>query len=451
MKKFIIIVSIAAVLISVIVLLPPLLNPCAQMFEQTQLSIKASLDALQRGEVMLEQKQVQTLSKDSEKMAIAAEACCTAHQAGALPKGEFVACQNNLNSFDSKLQRVVVVVEDARAAKAQNNAALLAEKVAEVNTLVDSTATQAEEFIQHVEEVTDKGVDVDEGGGQIIGEDIEQAGNGGPLEWSDPHPTDYNDNFQHARLVEDPRDAMTEAIERRGDKDFFAIVTRDTKGILQVRFEQTGPTQIGPHIAIIYGGQSSERWQPQPGTDLTAELRLDGEYPIAYVGISDHDDDAFSDIPYRLAFTLDKGSLPVPGDGDKNIRIPLSAVHKEESESNDDAFKANALRLGEYMAGQIRTKGDVDFYKLDLTGQTVARVEVALQQLDASPLKPKLSLYDSDRANRWSYWTELAGADISRQGEIEPGHQVYFVAVSDVSGEAATDVPYVIQVQQVDH
>lgn len=450
MKKLIIIVSIAAVVITVILLLPPLLNPCTQMFEQTQLSIKASLDALQRGEVMLEQKQVQTLSKDSEKMAIAAEACCTAHHAGALATGEFVACQNNLSSFDSKLQRVVVVVEDARAAKAQNNATLLAEKVAEVNTLVESTATQAEEFIQHVEEVTvkDVDVDVDVDEGQ---KDIEQAGNGGPLEWSDAHPTDYNDNFQHARLVEDPRDAMTEAIERKGDKDFFAIVTRDTKGILQVRFEQTGPTQIGPHIAIIYSGQSSERWQPQPGTDLTAELRLDGEYPIAYVGISDHDDDAFSDIPYRLAFTLDKGSLPVPGDADKNIRVPLSAVHKEESESNDDAFKANALMLGEYMAGQIRTKGDVDFYKLDLTGQRVARVEIALQQLDASPLKPKLSLYDSDRANRWSYWTELAGADISRQGEIEPGHQVYFVAVSDVSGEAATDVPYVIQVQQVAH
>lgn len=277
MKQFSIIVSITAVLIALIFLLPPLLNPCAQMFEQTQLSIKASLDALQRGEVMLEQKQVQTLSKDSEKMAIAAEACCTAHQAGALAKGEFVACQKSLESYDSKLQRAVAVVEEARAAKAQENAALLAEKVAEVNTLVESTTTQAEEFIQHVEEVTEKDVDVDEG--QIIGQDIEQAGNGGPLEWSDPHPTDYNDNFQHAQLVEDPRDAITEAIERRGDKDFFAIVTRDTKGTLRVRFEQTGPTQIGPHIAIIYGEQSSERWQPQPGTDLTAELRLDGSIP----------------------------------------------------------------------------------------------------------------------------------------------------------------------------
>jgi hypothetical protein len=52
------------------------------------------------------------------------------------------------------------------------------------------------------------------------------------------------------------------------------------------------------------------------------------------------------------------------------MRFAISQVNRTEVEPNDDHFTATDVAPGDYVAGQIGTKSDVDFFKIGLGGQT---------------------------------------------------------------------------------
>ncbi|MGH8521701.1 MAG: vWA domain-containing protein [Gammaproteobacteria bacterium] len=269
------------------------------------------------------------------------------------------------------------------------------------------------------------------------------------LGWHNPHPAGYNGSFHHATLV-DPHEVTTDRIAPQGDRDYYALHTGAARGKLQVRFEQTGPTAINPHLQLLYGGGVRDVGQPQPGTDLTVDIDLDGESGVAYVGVWDEGDDAFSDTPYRLVIAYEgAGKLPDPQAVATPIRFDMSRVSRVEAEPNDDHFKATDVVPGEYAAGRIGTKGDVDFFKIKLEAQATGTLVAILQQLDASPVKPKLVFYDRDRAESRSYWHELPGMDLSGQQTIKKRYPFYYIAVSDPAADAETGVPYVLHIELV--
>jgi hypothetical protein len=227
------------------------------------------------------------------------------------------------------------------------------------------------------------------------------------------------------------------------------LPTGRARGTLRVRFEQTGRTAINPHLEFMYGGHVRGRWQRQPGTDLTEDFTLDGDSPVAYIGVWDEDDDAFSDTPYRLVFRYDgTDELPNP-QAVGPLRFAISQVNHLEAEPNDDHFNAMNVPPGTYVAGRIGRKGDVDFFKVDVGASAAGTLQATLQQVDASPIKPKLVFYDEDRAELQSSWHSVPGIDLAGQQRLDTRYAIYYVAVSDSAGDAESAVPYILSIEVV--
>jgi hypothetical protein len=348
-----------------------------------------------------------------------------------------------LQSYDQQVERVVTLLGEAQEATQRQESALVKEKVEQAKTMIAAAAESAHKAAEYAQSVVGSAPvrppsppSKQEPAAELLG-------------WRDPHPPGYNDNFHHATLV-DPHMAVTERIERQGDRDYFALRTGSARGMLRVRFEQTGTTAINPHLEILYGGQVRTFWQRQPGTDLTADFNLNGESDVAYIGVWDEGDDASSDTPYRLVFTYEgDGELPGPQAAAMSTRFNISQVNRLEIEPNDDHFKATEVTPGDYVAGRIGTKGDVDFYKVGLQGQAAGTLAVTLQHVDASPIKPKLVFYDGDRAESQSYRHSVPGIDLVGRQRLDKRYHIYYIAVSDSGADAEPEVPYILHIELV--
>src|SRR5262249_30635424 len=187
--------------------------------------------------------------------------------------------------------------------------------------------------------------------------------------------------------------------------------------------------------------------QHTPGADLTLPCDVDGRAEVGYVGVWSHEDDAASDAPYRLRISFEGDPpLPNPSDYPVKARFAIVDVETEEIEPNDTALKANPIKLGSLVAGQIGKKGDIDFFKVDLPKGSAGRLIVTLQQLDSSPVQPMVAFYNSERAEVERLWFNLPGGDLTASTELTGRHESYYVAISDNSGDASTNVPYVFRV-----
>ena len=203
-------------------------------------------------------------------------------------------------------------------------------------------------------------------------------------------------------------------------------------------------------MEFLYGSQVRSTWQPQPGTDLTRDFDLDGESAVAYIGVWDEGDDAFSDTPYRLVLTYEgEGELPKLPSPAIPMRFNISQVTRTEVEPNDDHFTATDVAPGDYVAGRIATNGDVDFFKIGIGGQATGTLAVTLQHVDASQIKPKLVSYDGDRAEAQSSYHTVPGIDLMMRQPLDTRYSTYYVAVSDSTGDAESTVPYILHIELV--
>ena len=132
-----------------------------------------------------------------------------------------------------------------------------------------------------------------------------------------------------------------------------------------------------------------------------------------------------------------------------STRFNISQANRREVEPNDDHFKATEVTPGDYVAGRIGTKGDVDFYKVGLQGQAVGTLVVILQHVDASLIKPKLVFYDGDRAESQSYSHSVPGIDLVGRQRLDKRYHIYYIAVSDSVGDAESEVPYILHIELV--
>jgi hypothetical protein len=367
MSKAIMAVAITVPVIVIAFLAVPLvidyLNPCREISHQTVTKVHANLDLIStKGGVWFETAQIQYLSERSERMAMALKTCCIAHHHHNLSAEHYLRCQSNLKSYDQQVERIVTLLGEAQDAAQRQESAVVMEKVEEAKTTIVAAAASAREAEEYAQEVV-KSVPVrpppiptPQPAAELLG-------------WRDPHTTGYNDTFHHAIWI-DPRTTVTERIECQGDRDYFALHTGSARGTLRVRVEQTGKTAINPHVEFRYGSEVRSRWQRQLGTDLTADFDLDGESAVAYIGVWDEGDDAFSGAPYRLVFTHEgEGELPALTSTARPMRFTISQVTRTEGEPNDDHFTATDVAPGDYVAGRIGTKGDIDFFKIDLGSQ----------------------------------------------------------------------------------
>jgi hypothetical protein len=455
MQKVLVAVTVAGAIVVVTFFGYPLLRiwlePCSQIFEQTVTKVHADVDLLsKKGGMWLETAQVQNLSERSERMGMALKACCIAQHDDKFSPENYRQCQIDLKSYDQQIEQVTAALDEAHRATQRKDNALAQEKVQQANSFLAAANESARKIERYVPTPPTPPVTT-----APTVAPTQPAPTPTPtkedradlLGWRDPHLAGYNDNFQHATLI-DSRAAIMERIETQGDRDYYVLRTGTARGTLRVRFEQTGLTSINPYLEFRYGGEVRSRGQAQPGTDLTEDFHLDGESDLAYVGVWDGGDDAFSDTPYRLSITHEgEGELPDAAAAAMPIRFDFSKVERKESEPNDDHFKATGVRPGEYIAGRIGTKGDMDFYKIDVKDQAGGTLMVKLQQVDATPIKPKLVFFDGDRAETRHYEHPLSGMDLSGQQKIDKKHSVYYVAVSDRAGNAETDVPYILHIE----
>jgi hypothetical protein len=449
MSKAIMAVAITVPVIVIAYLAVPLvidfLNPCREISHQTVTKVHANLDLIStKGGVWLETSQIQYLSDRSERMAMALKTCCIAHHHHNLSADSYLRCQSNLKDYDQQVERVVTLLGEAQDAAQRQESVVVKEKVEQAKTMIAAAAQSADTVEKDVQEVV-RAVPAP----PVSPAMPKPAPAAALLGWRDPHPAGYNDTFHHATVI-DPRKAVTERIERQGDRDYFALHTGSARGTLRVRFEQTGQTAINPHLEFLYGSEVRSTWQRQAGTDLTADFKLDGKSAVAYIGVWDEGDDVFSDTPYRLMLTYEgDGELPDLPSAAMPMRFTISQVNRPEVEPNDDHFRATNVAPGDYVAGRIGTKGDVDFFKIDLGGQTTGALTVTLQHVDDSSVKPKLIFYDGDRAEAQSYYHSVPGIDLTRQQRLDKRYSTYYVAVSDSAGDAESEVPYILHIELV--
>ena len=235
MPKVIMAIAITVPVIIIAYLAAPLVkdffNPCGEISHQTVTKVHANLDLIsQKGGVWLETAQIQYLSERSERMAMALKTCCIAHHRHNLGAENYLRCQSNLKSYDQQVERVVTLLSEAQDAAQRQESTLVKEKVEQAKTMIAAAAESARAAEEYAQEVV-KPVPVPPTSPPITPEPAAEL-----LGWRDPHPAGYNDNFHHATLI-DPRTAVTERIERQGDRDYFALHTGRAHGTLRVRFK----------------------------------------------------------------------------------------------------------------------------------------------------------------------------------------------------------------------
>jgi hypothetical protein len=120
---------------------------CDSIFDQTATKVGASGDVLKsKGELFVGREKVQELAESSQKVALHLKACCVAQHSGNLNAEQLQGCMNGAKEYESKLQVVSNILNEAQAAKDQNNQQVLEQKTAQAKEAVSAASRTASEL-----------------------------------------------------------------------------------------------------------------------------------------------------------------------------------------------------------------------------------------------------------------------------------------------------------------
>jgi len=155
MKKNIVIIVIAIVVLAVVYLVydlvkPSTVSPCESVFRQSEANINASLEIIKtKGEISVGQQKIQDLTGEAQKVALNLKTCCILNMNNKLTADEFLQCQRMGDDYEKNISSLAQNVSEAQTAKEQGNESLAEQKIAHINELLTNADQTAQALLQH--------------------------------------------------------------------------------------------------------------------------------------------------------------------------------------------------------------------------------------------------------------------------------------------------------------
>jgi len=375
----IVVITIAVILIAFFIFNRPR-SSCDTIFEQTTMHVGGNVELIKsKGELVLGREKMQELAESSQKVALHLKTCCVAQQAGALRSEQFQSCMSAAKEYDSKVQQVATIVNEADAAKMQGNSQLVTQKSAQAVQRV-TEASHREDDLRKIVEVIHP-VQPVKGG-------AEQEPNNTVLE-------------ANTAALGSAISAETNPGE---DVDFFKFQYQDGKNrrdFIAVHLENQSAT-LQPTIQVLNEDKSiAVDWQRAnaQGANLDSSFAaLPGKSYYVAVGSAYHRTVG----KYLLTIAAQKAC--------------------DQYEPNDDAQTATPVKLGETAEANILDGEDVDWYHL--SGANDKKTTVRFENLSQT-LQPRIRVHRGDKSMLLEANTNVGGADLEFAFDSELGKDYY--------------------------
>lgn len=142
----------------------------------------------------------------------------------------------------------------------------------------------------------------------------------------------------------------------------------------------------------------------------------------------------------RLAEDADASVLAAPARLARSRSIARASAAVTESEPNDDALSANAVALGDTLAGNMDVPGDADWYVFNVAADTIIVLDVDASDF-GSPVDPVLWLLAPDGVTVLAFNDDYASYDSYIEFHITTPGQ-YYAVVGEYSGSGGSGYFY---------
>lgn len=130
-------------------------SPCEDIFRQTRLILDSKLEPVKaKGAVLMEEAIIANLTERSEMMAMNLRTCCVALHGNKISSAEFLGCKETMRSYESRIEKISQVLDEAQLAKRDENSELMAAKLEEAEKLVESGRLNSEALLTQIRDAS---------------------------------------------------------------------------------------------------------------------------------------------------------------------------------------------------------------------------------------------------------------------------------------------------------
>ena len=374
MKKSVILAAAFLVLIAVgyfiYLYLVARSNPCADIFEQTVIRLEGKINTLkEKGEAVLDGKQISKLSDESGQIAMDLKTCCILFNENEIDFETFVKCQDEFNQYERSIDRISRLVAETEMAEKQKQ-----------YDLVNSMRNHIERNIMDLQRISDHFQE------QIHALDNRPAeGNKKAIpvaqksEFTEKEP---NDSYKLG--MEIPIGAVNGALSEHDLQDFFRFEL-DAGQVLNLDFAPAGESE---NLKIaLRNFEGSELWnsgETAPGAVKSTRIMMNNVsggiyYAVVYSGTG----------PYRLELFVESQN-----DGGSG------------ADAGDNITRALLIKPDFSYSGQLGGLDETDWYRFDIPAGHILKLAFTP---NASAESMKFSLRNFEHSEIWY------------SGEVSPG------------------------------
>jgi hypothetical protein len=374
MKKFIILSAAFLVLIGVAYFIYSYLvlrsNPCADIFEQTVISLEGKINTLkEKGGPVLSGEQIKKLSDHSEQVAVDLKTCCILFNENKIDFEVFLKCQDEFNQYEKSIDRIGQIVNETVMTKQQKRYDLvnlmlnhIERNINELQRISDHFQTQIKALGNRPDEENKKSIPVAQK--SVIAE------------------KEPNDSYKQG--MEIPVGVVSGALSEHDRQDFFRFEL-DAGHVLNLDFAPSdGSENLKVALRNFEGNELWNSGETAPGTVKSIRMMMNNisggiYYAVVYSGSG----------PYRLDLFVetqnDAGSGADAGDKITNA-LPIKPEHS--------------------YSGELGGLDESDWYRFDIPAGHILNLAFAPNE---SAESMKFSLRNFERSEIWY------------SGEVPPG------------------------------
>ena len=393
-------------------------SPCEAIFQQTAIGLSTKISFLKtNGEFEIGREPLVELTERAQMTALNLKTCCTVLDAGQLNPEQFLQCKAKARAYENRVDGIVAAVQSLELSLGEGTTTLAANDTkanapASANPTKAATAkasikSNLQEARQISQELNTKVMDVRreralETLELITPTDIEVSA-------QELEPNDKSLSTNKIQLNK----WVTASIGAGTDADFFSFTTPPKyRDWIKIELDNRSAT-LEPRLELFNYEKSSvgNRHLTTPGANLSYSFVAAPQSKYA-VKLSNYYGNSVGAYLFRVT--------------------PAKAY--DSYEPNDIILNASTIAAGEDVEASIMDGQDQDFFKVK--ADTKARQMTVKLTNRSAALRPRLTLYDTNKSQTAVNHNTTGGSDISVSMKVTPGN-IYYARVSDYYGSAA--------------
>ncbi len=291
MKKFIILSAAFLVLIGVGYFIYSYWvsrsNSCADIFEQTLISLKGKINTLkEKGEPVLDEEQIKKVSDQSEQIAADLKTCCILFNGNKIDFEAFLKCQDEFNQYERSIDRISQLVDETEMVKQQKQYDLVNLMLSHIERNIIDLQRISDHFREQIKALDNGPAEENKKSLRVAQKSV---------------ITEKEPNDSYKQGMEIPIGVVTGALSENDRQDFFRFEL-DAGHVLNLDF---APADESENLKVaLRNFEGSELWnsgQTVPGTVKSTRMMMNNVsggiyYAVVYSGTGSYRLDLFVEI-----------------------------------------------------------------------------------------------------------------------------------------------------------